>query len=152
MRRRLIVVLAAVALMFTLSGPLAASAEPNDAPDAGDVGALAWNCTNGSAPSEDDSGGRDVWGRCENSNGEWFGATFYAYGEIVWVCDYFPNGYRTHARLNVSGYPERVLESQGTSNCTKHNLSYPEGLSVMIVVCSSYTSGAKCSQGVGGRT
>lgn len=104
----------------------------------------AWSCTKGKNPDSGDSGGVDVYATC-SASGNRVSARFNADGEHFLVCDHYPNGYSTYARLTVAGNGTASYYSSGSGRCTDFNLSFDEGLAVSVEVCTADTSTAVCS-------
>jgi hypothetical protein len=103
-----------------------------------------WSCSVGKNADSGDAGGVDVYASC-SSSGNRVSARFNANGEHLIVCDHYPNGHSTIARLTVSGNGTATYRSTGSGQCTDFNLSFDEGLSVSLVVCTAGTEDALCS-------
>lgn len=105
---------------------------------------LAWSCSGGKNADSGDAGGVDVFANC-SASGNRVSTRFNALGEHLIVCDYYPNGYSTIARLTVAGNGTATYYSSGSGQCTDHNLSFDEGLAVSVEVCTANTDDAVCS-------
>jgi hypothetical protein len=114
------------------------------APAQAEVGTMAWSCSGGKNPDSGDSGGVDVYATC-SSSGNRVSARFNANGEHFIVCDHYPNGASTVAYLTVAGNGTATYYSSGSGRCTDFNLSFDEGLSAGVKVCTSDESSAVCS-------
>ena len=154
-RGLLIAFVSAFVLAITATG---ANAEDDGSPGSGsaaptDVDAAAsWDCYGDSVPSSLDDGGRNMYSTCVSSNDDRVTAYFYAYDEILSVCDWFPNGHNTIAKLTVGG-ETYTYKSEGTNSCdAQFDLSFAEGQSVKLRVCTSSSSNAVCHTQTGGRT
>ncbi|WP_205327891.1 hypothetical protein [Glycomyces sp. YM15] len=130
---------AAAATALLLTGALAAA--PAQAKT--DLRA-PWTCSGGKNADNGDAGGVDVFATC-SSSGNRVSARFNANGEHLIVCDHYPNGYSTIARLTVEGNGTATYRSSGSGRCTDFNLSFDEGLSASVEVCTAGTSDALCS-------
>lgn len=125
-------------------GPAPANAGTVVAKSAADARA-SWSCW---ADRLDDG---TLQAGCATS-GDGFGAQFFPYGEHLWVGDCFPNDHHTYAYLDVLDTPN-VDYTRHHGRCADRdfNLSITDGTRVSLKVCSSQTSGAKCSPTVYGR-
>ncbi|SDD75797.1 hypothetical protein [Glycomyces harbinensis] len=134
------VLLAAVTVM--LSSPAQAQ-----------VNAASWTCYAGGQSNNGDADSRDIWGSCEEAGSGSVGAIFQALGEHFTVCDRFPNGHATFAQLTVEGNGTATFYTNGGGgDCDDFDLSFDEGLSVSLKVCTSDTAGATCTRATGGIT
>ncbi|MFD7532732.1 hypothetical protein ACFV8E_34880 [Streptomyces sp. NPDC059849] len=141
MKRTLGTVTAALLIVgAVVEGPAQAS------PAGGQVVASSWKCS-GNTVGEP----MRTYAVCTKfaSDGKPIGgvsATFYHSGEVLEVYDNFNNDHHTAAYLSVSG--------NGTARyfTGKHDLSFPEGLSMSLKVCTSMYDGAVCSGWIAGTT
>ena len=70
-------------------------------------------------------------------------ATFRAYGEILRIKDWHNNGRPAIAKLWVGGSGPAVFYADGS--ITEYNLSYTEGQTVHLQVCTSDSPNAVCT-------
>ncbi|SDD54405.1 hypothetical protein [Glycomyces harbinensis] len=118
--------------------------------------AAAWLCHSGFRDDNGDANSRDIDAVCytagSTDDNEVY-ADFRALGEHFIVCDHFPNGHATFAQLTVEGNGTATFYTAGGGDpCDDFNLSYSEGLSVSLKVCTSDTAGATCTRATGGIT
>ncbi|SDE28076.1 hypothetical protein [Glycomyces harbinensis] len=113
--------------------------------------AASWDCYGDSTPSSSDDGGRNMYSTCVSSNDDRVTAYFHAYDEIFSVCDWFPNGHHTVAKLTVGG-ETYTRKSDGTNSCISYDLNLAEGQAVKLEVRTSSSSNAVDYTQTGGRT
>ena len=152
MRRRILILLSAMIATFMATGAVTASAAPIEPSDV--EAAAGWDCDRGGILESDrDSGGWDVYDGCTKSSGGSVSAYFAAYGEVITICDNFPNGHATWVWVTVEGHGTDAYRSYGSDSCTTEpDPNYHEGKDVSIKVCTSNTDAAKCAVEYGGRS
>lgn len=72
-------------------------------------------------------------------------AEFHALGEWLYIWDQYPNGRDTVARLWVGGSGPAVFYGEGYDTVRDVNLSYDEGQTVYLQVCTSDSPNAVCT-------
>lgn len=72
-------------------------------------------------------------------------AEFHALGEWLHIWDQYPNGRDTVARLWVGGSGPAVYYGDGYDTVRSVNLSYDEGQTVYLQVCTSDSPNARCT-------
>lgn len=125
-------------------GPAPADAETMDGTSLSPEAAASWDCSAGWYDPD------DKWvAKCHRGSGgsdESFGAYFEPYGEHLWVYDCFPNGRHTYAYLDLLDTPSvDYTRHHGGCHARDFNLSITDGTRFSLKVCSSTSSGAKCT-------
>ena len=118
-----------------------------------DVEAQGWRIEEERGPNDGDAGGVSLRDELVNADFEDVEAHFAAKDEYLSVDDDFDNDRNTVARLWVGGSGPAVFYSQG-GDWTGFDLSYDEGQTVKLQVCTSASPNAVCTHvhGVTGRT
>jgi len=112
----------------------------------------SWNCWANDNVDWDGRPDLDYQAGCERATNtsRRFGAVFYSYGEGLHVYDRFGNDHHTYAYLDILDTPN-VDYTRHTGSSDDFDFSITEGTRISLKVCSSQTSGAKCSPTVYGR-
>ncbi|MFC7878805.1 hypothetical protein [Isoptericola sp. NPDC057391] len=139
--RRTLAAAAVGAAGLGLLGGTAATAAPATT-------AASWNDYGADWDDPNDAGGISVYEKTvKYSNGESVMAQFIARGEHLTIWDDHDNDRKAIVKLWVGRSGPAVFYAKGDGTETRFNLSYDEGQTVKIQVCTSTSSKAQCSSG-----
>ncbi|SKC34935.1 hypothetical protein [Krasilnikoviella flava] len=139
--RRTLAAAAVGAAGLGLLGTTAATAAPATT-------AASWNDYGASWNDPNDAGGISVYEKTvKYSNSESVMAQFIANGEHLTIWDDHDNDRKAIVKLWVGKSGPAVFYAKGDNTETRFNLSYDEGQTVKIQVCTSTSSQAQCSSG-----
>lgn len=134
LRMLLVMAFAAVALVG-LNGTAAADSEANG----------GWEFDYSYDQNDGDKGGRSIKESAFYKGASTNMAKFEAYGEVLKISYYFENDRRAIAKLWVGGSGPAIFYSDGDMTDTRFNLSYDEGQTVYLQVCTSDHPNAVCT-------
>jgi hypothetical protein len=129
-------------------GPMPANAETaSETPLSADAQA-SWACDT----YDHGSGDRVEYNAYCTRGQDHFRAVFHAHGEHLKILDSFPNDHHTYAYLDILDTPYvDYTRHSGSGSWVDFNLSISDGTRISLKVCSSQTSGARCSPAIYGR-
>ncbi|MBA0052871.1 hypothetical protein E0L36_18935 [Streptomyces sp. AJS327] len=81
---------------------------------------------------------------CRSSGSNVTQVTYVEKGDKIKILDRYQNNRWTRAIVHVKGHSKKEYSSKGKRHRTVDK-NYPEGLSVRVKVCTSWTKKAKCS-------
>ncbi|MFG3258714.1 hypothetical protein [Streptomyces sp. NPDC048172] len=87
---------------------------------------------------------REPYARCESSSKGRTQASYHDKGDKVDIVDRFANGRSTKVVLHVKGSGKAVFSSKGKQRRIIGN-KFTEGKKVRLMVCTSFSKKAKCS-------
>ncbi|MFD6178593.1 MULTISPECIES: hypothetical protein [unclassified Isoptericola] len=145
--RRTLAAAAVGAAGLGLLGSTAAAAAPRPALD-GVATAATWHDSGASWNDPNDKGGISVYEKTsKSSTREDVMAQFIANGEHLTIWDHHDNDRKAIVKLWVGRSGPAVFYAKGDDTETRFNLSYDEGQTVKIQVCTSTSPNAQCSSG-----
>ena len=122
--------------------------QPQLAPASPFTTAATWNEYGASWKDPNDAGGVSVYEKTvKYSNSDEVMAQFIANGEHLTIWDDHDNDRKAIVKLWVGTSGPAVFYAKGDGTETRFNLSYDEGQTVKIQVCTSTSPNAQCSSG-----
>ncbi|MFE6971915.1 hypothetical protein [Isoptericola sp. NPDC057653] len=136
---------AGLGLLSTTAAAAAPATTPVTSPRAA---AATWHDSGASWNDPNDKGGISVYEKTsKSSTGEDVMAQFIANGEHLTIWDHHDNDRKAIVKLWVGTSGPAVFYARGDDTETRFNLSYDEGQTVKIQVCTSTSPNAQCSSG-----
>lgn len=135
-RRATMVAAAGAVGVLGLSGTAVADSSPP----------ASWHSTGASWNDPNDKGGRSVYEQGSKlTNNEDIMGQFIAFGETLTIFDRHNNGHPAIVKLWVGGSGPAVFYGDGDGTTTEIPLSYDEGQTVKLEVCTSDSAKAYCT-------
>lgn len=141
MLRKTTVVILAAALMSAFGFAAPASA---DWPS-------TWWCEKSSGKDPNHSGAEWYRVKCGRDDGSgYIDATFFNYGEWLYITDMFPNDHHTYAYVGIRTSNPYTITRHTGENYEGFNLDLAEGTDISLKVCTSAEPGRVCSDPIYG--